>query len=110
MTRNFQKLIRIGIIGMCLLSGMAVFAQGKPFLSVDSIAGNFYRQRMTYPQEKIHLHMDKSHYVSGEKIWFRIYLVDAFSHLPETASRYVYVELINPVDSVVSRIKIRPGG
>lgn len=108
MTRNFQKLVRIGIVEICLLSGMAVFAQEKPFLSVDSIAGNFYRQRMTYPQEKIHLHMDKSHYVSGEKIWFRIYLVDAFSHLPETASRYVYVELINPVDSVVSRIKIRP--
>lgn len=108
MTGSFQKFVRISILWICLLSAATVFAQEKPFFSVDSIAGNFYRQRIAYPQEKIHLQMDKSHYVSGEKIWFRVFLVDAFSHLPETASRYVYVELINPVDSVVSRVKIRP--
>lgn len=108
MTGNFKKLVRISIIGICLLSGITVSAQGKPFLSVDSIASNFYRQRLVYPQEKIHLHMDKSHYVSGEKMWFRAFLVDAFSHLPETASHYVYVELINPAASVVARVKIRP--
>ena len=31
-----------------------------------------------------------------------------FSNKQDTLSRYVYVELINPVDSVVQRVKIRP--
>ena len=33
-------------------------------------------------------------------------MIDAAIHVPVFASRYIYVELINPVDSVVDRIKI----
>ncbi|GHU79478.1 hypothetical protein FACS1894145_3720 [Bacteroidia bacterium] len=34
--------------------------------------------------------------------------MDAFSNKQDTLSRYVYVELISPADSVVQRVKIRP--
>ena len=72
----------------------------------DSLASLFYHQLIAFPQEKIYLHTDKPYYLSGEKIWFRAYLTDAVTHVPVLASRYVYIELINPVDSVVTRVKI----
>ncbi len=74
----------------------------------DQISQHFKKQLSLFPQEKIYLHTDKNVYVAGEKIWFRAYLVNAASHKPANGSRYIYVELINPIDSLVRRVKIRP--
>ena len=59
------------------------------------------------PQEKVYLHTDKPYYSAGEDIWFKAYLINASTHLPDTKSRFVYVELINSFDSVIQRVKIR---
>ncbi|MDR2585683.1 MAG: hypothetical protein LBC84_05615 [Prevotellaceae bacterium] len=73
----------------------------------DTLTSRFNAQLFCYPQEKIWLHTDKPYYISGEKIWFRAFLADAASHKPMLISKYVYVELINPLDSIVCRLKIR---
>ena len=73
----------------------------------DELMDRFARQLDLFPQEKLYLHTDKPYYLSGERIWFRAYLADAESHVPFPLSRYVYAELINPMDSVVTRVKIR---
>ena len=73
----------------------------------DSLTLLFHHQLEVFPQEKIYLHTDKPYYLSGEEIWFRAHVVDAATHIPLSISRYVYVELISPADSVVCRIKIR---
>lgn len=75
----------------------------SPDSLMDRVAGQF----SIYPQEKIHLHIDKPAYTSGDTIWFKIYPVHATFHVPFKLSRYVYTELIDPLDSVVSRVKIR---
>lgn len=77
-------------------------------LPTNGVERKLQIQRELYPQEKLHLHLDKSMYLSGEKIWFRAYLVDAASHLPVANSRYVYAELIADNDSIVNRVMIRP--
>jgi len=59
------------------------------------------------PQEKVYLHTDKSVYSAGESIWFKAYLLNATTHLEDTKSRFIYVELINSFDSVISRVKIK---
>jgi hypothetical protein len=74
--------------------------------SRDSIAANVIEQVVLFPQEKLHLHTDKVLYISGETVWFRAYLVDAVVHKPVT-NQYILVELVNPLDSVVNRMKIR---
>ena len=89
-----------------LLVWFSVSACGQSSVP-DSLATLFYQQLLVFPQEKIHLHTDKPYYISGERIWFRAYLMDAASHLPAIASRYVYTELLNPLDSVVVRVKTR---
>lgn len=60
--------------------------------SVDSMAVRLRRQLALYPQEKIYLHTDKPYYMAGDTIRFRAHVVDAASHAPVHASRYVYVD------------------
>jgi len=86
--------------------GYSTFAQTAVSFE-DKINSHFEQQLKIFPQEKIYLHTDKPYYISGERIWFRAHVVDAANHHPVCYSKYVYVELIDPVDSVVSRVKIR---
>ena len=75
---------------------------------VDTLESRAMNQLIAFPQEKIYVQTDKPYYIGGEDIWFRIHLVNASLHQPSDLSRYVYGELIAPVDTIVSRIKIRP--
>ena len=96
---------RIATIG--LLLGCVFTMYGQESSVLDSVVSNIARQLYVFPQEKVYLQTDKPYYINGEKIFFRAFLLDAFSNRQDTLSRYVYVELINPVDSVVQRVKIR---
>lgn len=84
-----------------------VFSQQVEAGLLDSIKSRFLQQVISFPQEKIYAQIDKNFYLSGETVWLRAYLADAMSHRPDTTSRYVYVELLNPYSQVVRRIKIR---
>ena len=85
---------------------LSLFAE-PDVLDETELTRRFEQQLAVFPQEKIYMHTDKPYYVSGERIWFRAHLTDAASHVPVAVSRYVYVELINPLDSIVARVKIR---
>jgi len=98
-----KKIILIILLTVCITK-----LYGQNDVVKESISANFAKQLLEFPQEKIYLHTDKPYYISGEKIFFRAFLLDAFSHKELILSRYVYVELINPIDSVVQRVKIRP--
>lgn len=57
--------------------------------------------------EKLYIQTDKPYYSAGEKIWFKGYLVNAVTNQPLTASNFIYVELIDKNDSLITRTKIR---
>ncbi len=64
------------------------------------------KYRLQYPQEKIHLHLDKPYYAIGDNIWFKAYVVNAEKNELSTLSRILYVELINDKDSIKKSLKI----
>jgi hypothetical protein len=76
-------------------------------ITSEAVQDSLLKQLAVFPQEKIHLHADRVMYIPGEKIWFKAYVVDAFSHQSPTHSRHVYVELINASDSLVHRVMVR---
>ena len=92
----------------CLFfSNLCVFAVfSQEIMTFDSIQDSIDNQLSLFPQEKIHLHTDRNVYVPGERIWFKAYVVDAFTHTSPTFSRYAYIELINYVDSLVHRVMV----
>lgn len=87
------------------------FAQKSPdsSLSVDFCRQAFIEQLNLFPQEKIYVHTDRSNYVAGDTIWFKIYLTDAVVHLPSKKSRFAYIELISPLGSIIKRMKVKIG-
>lgn len=58
------------------------------------------KYRLQYPQEKVHLHLDKPYYAIGDNIWFKAYIVTAERNELSDLSKILYVELINDKDSV----------
>ena len=85
------------------LSRSFVFGQGN---LVDSIASQFDRYSLQSLQEKIFVHTDKSFYVPGEIIWFKVYDVDGHFNKPLDLSKIAYVEVLSTDQKPVLQAKI----
>ncbi|MBP3737542.1 MAG: hypothetical protein J6I72_00645 [Muribaculaceae bacterium] len=97
---------RLLLLSWLLLASVAAIAH-----VADTVSARLDYQRWIFPQEKIHVTTDKPYYTAGDTIWLRAFVVDAASHQPVHASRFVYVELRPPMkeatDSVTMRVKLR---
>ena len=97
---------RLLLLSWLLLASVAAIAH-----VADTVSARLNYQRWIFPQEKIHVTTDKPYYTAGDTIWLRAFVVDAASHQPVHASRFVYVELRPPMkeatDSVTMRVKLR---
>lgn len=74
--------------------------------TIQRVVQRFRTLNSQYPQEKVYLHHDKSFYAAGDDIWFRAYLVNATTHVPNRLSRLLYVELLNQNDTILYKEKI----
>jgi hypothetical protein len=93
-----KYLLSLFLIIICFCGKAQDFAQYKQ---------NLDWQVYNYPQEKIHMMTDKPYYITGDTIWMRVFVVNAVNHQPVDASKFVYVELISPMNEVVMRVKIK---
>ena len=93
---------------LLLLVFIIAYSQKKATLTFPQLIENrFLRHWNKTLQEKVYLQTDKPYYSAGEDIWFKGYLVNATLLLPNSQSRFIYVELINQSDTIISRVKIR---
>jgi hypothetical protein len=58
------------------------------------------------PYEDVYVQTDRDVYISGEYLWFSVYLFDRQTSSLSSRSSYAYIELLNPVNQPVSRVKI----
>lgn len=58
------------------------------------------------PSEKIYLHLDRPGYLQGDTIWFKAYSWFGYDEVPDTFSMVLYVDLLNPKDSIEQRRKL----
>lgn len=56
--------------------------------------------------EKAFVHTDKESYVAGELMWFKVYLVDAATHLPSEVSKVAYIELVDERNRPMVQAKV----
>jgi len=73
----------------------------------DSVLYQLERFMTHFPQEKVFLHLDKPHYMTGDDIWYKAYMVEGTNQLPDTLSRVLYVELINPQGKIIDQQSIK---
>ena len=72
----------------------------------EAIPRAFTSYQQTRLQERVFAHTDKSSYLSGEIIWFKLYTVDAGFFQPSELSKLAYVEIISRDQKSVLQAKI----
>jgi hypothetical protein len=103
-----KNLINFILVALFFAPSVSAFSQSaNPSDFSQLIYARFERQVTNFPQEKIYLQTDKPYYSAGEEIWFKAYLVNETTLEPNPLSQFVYVELINKMDSVLYRVKIK---
>lgn len=73
---------------------------------IQTLLGKINAYHDSRPIEKMHLHIDKQHYTAGETIWFKAYSVIGVENLLSNLSQTAYVDLIDPKERVLSKLKI----
>jgi hypothetical protein len=86
-----------------LLPYMHVSAQTQ---KTDSLQNQFLQYHSQALQEKIFVHIDKTFYLAGENIWFKIYDVDGCANKPLNISKIAYVEIINKEQKSLLQTKV----
>ena len=60
----------------------------------------------TISLEKLYLHIDRTYYYAGERVWFRGYLSPGTISDTLDLSKFIYVELLDN-NNIISRVKIK---
>ncbi|HOX82415.1 MAG TPA: hypothetical protein PLS08_05255, partial [Chryseolinea sp.] len=103
MTRFFRLIIILFSVGGIPGSLHTAFAQQS---NLDNLTKSFDLYRTQILQEKIYLHIDRPSYLTGETLWFKVYLTDATIHKPSEVSKVAYVEFIDGTNSSVLQTKV----
>ena len=74
--------------------------------SLDTLTKKFNHYRSNYATEKIYAHVDQQLYLTGETLWFKLYLVDGSLHKPTGISKVAYVEILDKNNQPVLQSKV----
>ncbi|MBS1932522.1 MAG: hypothetical protein JST96_00885 [Bacteroidetes bacterium] len=99
---QYDKIIFAGIC--CLLMQFNLRAQKED--GKEWIPQHVQQYNEKTFQEKVYVHTDKEFYLAGETIWFKLYDVDGYRHLPFDATKVAYVEIITKDLKPVLQAKI----
>jgi hypothetical protein len=101
MTTAMKKLLCVFILYFPL--AFSVIAQEN---HVDTVVKKFKVYRENNLQEKMYGHLDRSFYLTGETLWFKIYTVDGSFHKPLHLSKVAYAEVLDSAGFPVLQGKI----
>jgi len=88
---------------LVIAAGFAYKTDEDPF---NALLKKLEAYNEKYPQEKVHLHLDKPYYAIGDNVWFKAYVINAQSSRLSDISNVLYVELINEKDSVKKQLRL----
>ena len=72
----------------------------------DYLRQRFIKYCKSVPREEVYIHNDRDEYISGEDMWFNVYLIDRQSFKPSMNSKIVYIELLNTENRPVVQKRI----
>ena len=77
-----------------------------PANMTDYLRQKFLNYTSSVPREEIYIHSDRYEYISGEDLWFNIYLIDRQSFKASSGSKIAYFELLNPENRPIVQKRI----
>ncbi len=100
-----KKVNQVILILFCCLFTLSSKSQVQKSIP-DYIVQRFLKYTEAVPREEIYVQTDRKDYISGEELWFNIYMIDRQSFRPSLISRIVYFELLNTENRPVVQKKI----
>lgn len=97
-----MSFFRTLIFTACSLTVGVVYAQQ----GIDPLVAKFNQYRTHTLQEKIYAHIDRTSYLTGELLWFKLYYVDGTLHKALNMSKVAYVEIIDRNNEAVVQTKV----
>ena len=91
---NAAKSLKNLLLSICILAFLysPVRAQLE---STEAVRTQFEQSQSRSFKEKIFVHTDKTVYLAGELIWFKVYNTDVYMHMPVDLSKIAYVEILS---------------
>jgi len=93
----YKKFSLIFILAICLITLLSAVTDDD---WIANLLARLEKLRTDYPQEKVHLQLDKPYYSIGDDIWFKAYVVSTENHELSALSKVLYVELVDGQDSL----------
>src|SRR6478609_128782 len=81
-----------------LLLSLTSIAQQQ---ALDSLVRKFDAYRTVATTEKVYAHIDQEVCLTGETMWFKVYLTNASSNEPSKVSKVAYAEVLDNVNHAV---------
>lgn len=78
--------------------------------SLSEASEDFFNYSRLVVHEKIFVHTDRTFYITGDYLWFKIYAVDATYHQKLGVSKVAYVELVDKDNHSVVQTKVSLNG
>jgi len=72
----------------------AIYSQ-KQVNIAEYLTQRFLQYCEAVPREEIFIHSDREDYISGEDLWFNLYLINRLTTTPSTSGKIAYFELLN---------------
>lgn len=74
-----------------------------PAFDINDLIEKLDTWNEVFPEEKIYIHTDKPFYSFGDTLWYKVYMVNGQSLMPDTLSSIVYLDLIDANNEVVAQ-------
>ncbi|MDP4283773.1 MAG: hypothetical protein Q8891_05080 [Bacteroidota bacterium] len=106
MRSSFIHIYLVLILGVFFISpftGELIYGQSENLNKIQSSYANNYSGHL---KEKIYVHTDRSFFLCGEILWFKVYLTNALTNQPLSVSKVVYVDILNKLGQPVLQGKI----
>ncbi|MBL7856660.1 MAG: hypothetical protein JNM57_03150 [Cyclobacteriaceae bacterium] len=96
---------------MALLLGLLIhFNVNAQTTSPANLHENFSKYRESNLQEKIYVHLNQTFFLTGEILWFKLYLVEGTSNKPLDLSKVAYLEIIrDEVPLLQAKVEVKNG-
>ncbi|RZL50979.1 MAG: TonB-dependent receptor [Pedobacter sp.] len=98
-----KNTLKIPILSLITVIFLGFRADDTP---LEKLLKQIAKITSTYPQEKIHLHLDKTYYAVGEDIWLKAYLITAEKNEPSLLSKVLYVDLIDEKNQIKQNLRL----
>jgi len=90
------------LVYLCLMLCLSAYSQDQQQNLLDSISGKLITAIRSQARPRAYLITDKSIFKAGESLWFRGFLLNSISQKVTSRNKYLFVDLVNEKDSVVS--------